>query len=148
MEMQAEGLSAIDWRRWAPFGLLALLVLLLAARLDGRLGEAQTELASLREDVAALHKQTVEVRKRADATDLKLSNRNATRSAEVERDRAAAMERRAAQQEDKEAKERRAKIREAREPRDPGQEGRRELPNRRTRGSGGTPQGRSGKAGR
>jgi len=148
MEMQAVGISAIDWRRWTPFGLLALLLLLLAARLDGRLGEAQKELASLREDVAVLHKQTVEVRKRADAVDLKLSNRNASRNAEAERERSAAIERRAAQQEDKEAKERRAKAREAREQRDQEQEARRELPNRRARSNGRAPQGRSSKAGR
>ena len=146
--MQAERLSAIDWRRWTPFGLLALLALLLAVRVDGHIGDVQADLASLREDVAVLHKQTVEVRKRVDAIDLKLSNRNATRSADVERDRATALERRAAQQEDKEAKERRAKLREARENHDPEEGARREMPNRRTRENGRTPPGRSGKAGR
>lgn len=145
--MTIGGESGMGWRQRWPWWLGVVLFALVLARIDARVGSVTAEVASLKEDVAALHKHTVEVRRKVEATDLKLSNRAAARDADSERARTETMERRTAQQDAKEERERRAEAREARARRAQEEEARREPPQRRAR-PGDRSKARNGRPGR
>lgn len=143
----SEGESGVGWRQRGPWLLGAVVLLLILARIDARVGSVTAEVASLKEDVAVLHKHTVEVRKKIEATDLKLSNRAASREADSERARAESMDRRAAQKDAQEERERRAEAREARARRASEEQTRREPAQRKAR-NGDRSKARNSKVGR